>query len=458
MKIKLSQLFGWKGEINSRDYLIWGIILFAIKYNLDRLIAFAYNKTWYITDYFIQADAASVQELTDPDKLFYGVLLLQSLPFIWFGTVLCIKRLRNAKLPLWLVLFFFIPFLNFMLFMLLAAIPEREKEISSETQFLDRLIPKSKEGSALFSIAIVLIISLAITGLMINYLKEYGWSLFVGIPFMLGFGSVLIYGHRRQLKFKEVIGVAFITILLFSLIIFILAFEGIICIVMALPILFPIALIGATIAYSINDSRRAMTTNLFIIPLLAIPGSGFIEHENNHTPPTISVVTEIIINAPKQQIWDELVAFSQIDPPTELLFKTGISYPIHAQIEGTGVGAVRKCNFTTGSFIEPITIWNEPDLLEFGVLQQPPPLVEWSIYEDLKIEHLDGYFRSVKGQFKLEALPNGQTRLIGTTWYYHDIWPSLYWKGWSDFILHKIHLRVLTHIKAKAESKAPKKV
>src|SRR6478736_4238592 len=348
MKIRLSQLLNWRGEIDQRDYLVWGIILFAIKYNLDRLIAYAYGKTWYITDYFMQADTASVRQLTDPDKVFYSVLLIQSLPFIWFGTVLCVKRLRNAKLPLWLVLFFFIPFLNFILFMLLSAIPEREKETDSNMRFLDRLIPKSKEGSALFSIGIVLIISLAITGLMINYLNEYGWSLFVGVPFMLGFGSVLIYGHHRQLKFKEAFTVSLISILLFSLIIFILAFEGIICIVMALPILFPIALIGATIAYAINDSRRAMTTNLFIIPILTIPCAGFIEHGNNLTPPRMNVVTEIIINAPKQEIWNELVAFGQIDPPTELLFKTGIAYPIHAQIEGTGVGAVRRCNFTTG--------------------------------------------------------------------------------------------------------------
>ena len=78
-------------------------------------------------------------------------------------------------------------------------------------------------------------------------------------------------------------------------------------------------------------------------------------------------------------------------------------------------------------------------------------MIEWSIYEDLEIVHLDGYFKSVKGQFKLEELANGQTKLQGTTWYRHDIWPSFYWKLWSDYILHKIHFRVLKHIKKEAE-------
>lgn len=45
----------------------------------------------------------------------------------------------------------------------------------------------------------------------------------------------------------------------------------------------------------------------------------------------------------------------------------------------------------------------------------------------------------------------GQTKLTGTTVYHHDVWPSIYWKLWSDYILHKIHTRVLTHIKEKAE-------
>jgi hypothetical protein len=65
---------------------------------------------------------------------------------------------------------------------------------------------------------------------------------------------------------------------------------------------------------------------------------------------------------------------------------------------------------------------------------------------------LDSYFLSEKGQFKLKELPNGQTQLLGTTWYHHDVWPSIYWKLWSDYILHKIHTRVLSHIKQKAES------
>jgi uncharacterized membrane protein YhaH (DUF805 family) len=449
--MNLSQLASWRGEVTRRDYLIWGIILFAIKFNLDRLIALASDRTWYITDYFIQADKVTVQDLSSDDKRFYLILLLQSLPFIWLGTALCVKRLRNAKLPTWTVVFFFMPFINFILFILLSTIPERQSESISKNNFLENLIPKSKYGSAMFSVGIVLLISLALTGLLVNYLQDYGWSLFVGIPFFLGFGSVLIYGHSRHLRYKEALGVALFAVLFFNLIIFILAFEGIICIAMGFPILLIIAGIGASIGYTIHDSKRSVNTNVFLIPVLVIPILGFIENNDDRIPPTVDVQTEITIDATRHEVWDQLVAFSKIAEPDELLFKTGIAYPTHAEIDGNGVGAIRKCNFTTGAFIEPITIWDEPNLLQFSVLDQPPPMIEWSIYKDLKFAHLDGYFRSIEGQFKLEELPNGQTRLQGTTWYRHNIWPSFYWKLWSDYILHKIHWRVLTHIKKKAE-------
>jgi uncharacterized membrane protein YhaH (DUF805 family) len=454
MDFNLKHLITWKGEMTRRPYLIWGSLLFALKYNLDRLVASLFDRRWYITDYFVQADRLTVEQLSESDLRFYLVLLLLSLPFIWFGTALCLKRLRNAKLPGWLVIFFFLPFINFILFLILSAIPERSEDSSEKELFFARVIPRSRQGSAMFAVAVVSIISLAITLLLVNYLRDYGWSIFVGIPFFLGFGSVLIYGHHRQLRFREAAGVTLTSVFFFGLFIFILAMEGIICIAMAIPIFVPVALLGAAVGYALHNRQQTASLNVFMLPVLVIPATGVMEHIVNPNPPLIHVTTEIIIDAPKQEVWNELVAFSHIDEPAEWLFKTGIAYPIHAEIDGTGVGAIRKCNFTTGPFIEPITIWDEPNVLEFGVLDQPPPMVEWTIYKELNIPHLDGYFKSVKGQFKLETLPDGKTRLLGTTWYHHNIWPSSYWTLMSDFILHRIHKRVLNHIKVEAEGRS----
>ncbi len=158
----------------------------------------------------------------------------------------------------------------------------------------------------------------------------------------------------------------------------------------------------------------------------------------------------IEINASPEEVWRNVVEFPELKEPTEFIFKTGIAYPINAKIKGKGVGAIRYCNFTTGSFVEPITKWDEPNLLAFDVLEQPAPMKEMSFW-DIDAPHLHDYFVSKKGQFKIVNLGKGKVRLIGTTWYYNDIKPNFYWNIWSENIIHKIHNRVLNHIKINSE-------
>jgi len=142
----------------------------------------------------------------------------------------------------------------------------------------------------------------------------------------------------------------------------------------------------------------------------------------------------------------------EIPPPKELLFRAGIAYPIRAEISGHGVGAVRRCIFSTGPFVEPIEVWDEPHLLKFGVTANPPSLNELTPYGHIDAPHLHGYFVSEQGQFLLTALPGGRTRIQGTTWYHNAMWPASYWHLWSDYIIHRIHSRVLEHIRTEAET------
>ena len=77
---------------------------------------------------------------------------------------------------------------------------------------------------------------------------------------------------------------------------------------------------------------------------------------------------------------------------------------------------------------------------------------EWSPYGDLHPPHLVGTMRSRRGEFRLIELPGGRTRLEGSTWYELDMGPQGYWSVWSDFLVHRIHRRVLRHIQAEAEA------
>jgi hypothetical protein len=77
---------------------------------------------------------------------------------------------------------------------------------------------------------------------------------------------------------------------------------------------------------------------------------------------------------------------------------------------------------------------------------------EWSPY-GIHSPHVDDFLVSHGGQVHLVPLDGGRrTRLEGTTWYEHNLWPAGYWRLWSDFIIHRIHGRVLTHVKGLAET------
>src|SRR5207244_12054829 len=105
-----------------------------------------------------------------------------------------------------------------------------------------------------------------------------------------------------------------------------------------------------------------------------------------------------------------------------------------------------------GAFVEPIQVWDAPHLLRFDVAEQPAPMREWSPYA-IHPPHLDHYLNSRRGQFKLERLPDGRTRLEGTTWYTNRLWPQRYWGLSSDYIIHRIHGRVLEHVQELSETR-----
>jgi hypothetical protein len=77
---------------------------------------------------------------------------------------------------------------------------------------------------------------------------------------------------------------------------------------------------------------------------------------------------------------------------------------------------------------------------------------EWSFYAHLHPPHLDDSFRSARGEFRLTPTAAGGTRLEGSTWYAMQMGPAAYWKVWGDAILHRIHLRVLEHVRSLSEA------
>ncbi|MBD2757230.1 SRPBCC family protein [Spirosoma validum] len=313
---------------------------------------------------------------------------------------------------------------------------------------LERLLPTDERKRKWTAISLTVVIAGLLSIWGIYGIGQYGIALFILTPLFIGAGSTILYGLNREITKQDAWQIGYLTLAIFLAALLVFAIEGIICVAMAAPFGLLLTWVGSLIGHAIINKNSTDASTTFLVLVGIIPTMAFIEKSSQ--PTLVSVVSSIRIDAPPQTVWKNVIEFPHLDEPEDFIFKTGIAYPINARIKGTGVGAVRHCNFTTGSFVEPITVWDEPRLLKFTVVQQPEPMKELSFW-DVDAPHLHDYFVSKQGQFKLTRLPNGKTLLEGTTWYYHNIKPAFYWQLWSNSIIHKIHDRVLVHIKKNSE-------
>jgi len=281
-------------------------------------------------------------------------------------------------------------------------------------------------------------------GIVLLYFGVYGWTLFVFIPMALGAISCWICKPSSGVQAVKIgalaAGAAALSLLALGL-------EGAVCILMSMPLVMPLGAFGAMLVFYARSYRHAARglTMLLLLPPATLTW------DMRATPPVYEVRSSIEIAASPETVWKHVVSFSELPPPQEWLFRAGIAYPLRARIEGTGTGAVRYCEFSTGPFVEPIEVWDEPRLLRFRVTENPAPMQEWSPYGSIQPKHLHGYLTSRQGEFRLTKLASGHTLLAGTTRYEHGLWPDTYWRWWSDAIIHRIHMRVLDHIKTLAE-------
>src|SRR5437016_6158168 len=93
----LRRLFGFRGEISGKAYFGWGLLLFAIKYPLDHLMATqVLGIEWHPFMYFsvhlnpLFGKAATL-------NLWVG-MLAAALPFLAAGLSLTVQRLRTLRL------------------------------------------------------------------------------------------------------------------------------------------------------------------------------------------------------------------------------------------------------------------------------------------------------------------------------------------------------------------------
>lgn len=438
--------FGFREPVDRSTYLRHGLGLMLFKYGLDVLLVWKFaHRFWTPLDYLNPLWEARRALVFEAPEWLAPLLVAIALPFLWIGVSMTMRRAVDAGKTPWLALLFFVPVVNLVLMAVLAALPSAPRfkwPVEDPPPAVD-----DRLKSALLGVAVSIAITLVTVGIGVYFRREYSTGLFLGVPFTVGYISSYIYNYRHPRPRGESVVVALASVTIAAGAIVVFALEGIICAAMALPVALAVAWPGAVLGRIVAQRGIEASTGAGLSLLAPL----FLLVEPRAVPRTHEVLTVVEIAAPPHVVWRHVVAFPELAPPTEWMFRAGVAAPTRARIEGTGVGATRYCDFTTGSFVEPITAWEENRLLAFDITTQAPPMAEWSPYRGVNPPHLDGYFRATHGEFRLIPLAGGRTRLEGRTRYVVEMFPQIYWTFPARAIVTAIHTRVLDHIQALAE-------
>lgn len=456
--------FGFSDPVGRKAYLLSGGALMGLKYLLDAGLVYATTGVvWMPHAYLNPIMTMRIAEIRDAPSWLFVLLAALTLPFMWIGVSMSVRRAVDAGLSAWLGLAFLVPFLNYLAMLALAAAPSKTGAGAAwspkpTSVFREggpqRELPVQIDSAlkaALLGVAVAVLVGLAMIFISIYGLGLYGVTLFFLTPFVMGAASAFLFNRPHARPMGHTLLVALASTLIAGAGLMLFALEGLVCLAMAFPIAVVIALLGALIGRAIAVQTRTPLAHTAAM-MLALPGVAGAEAQVGQLP-LHEVRTAIEIDAPPESVWPNVIGFAELDPPAEWVFKTGIAYPVRARIDGEGVGAIRRCEFSTGAFVEPITAWEPPRRLAFDVTSQPDAMKEWSPFRHVHPPHLDGSLRSRRGEFRLIALPGGRTRLEGSTWYELSMFPAIYWKAWSDEILHRVHTRVLRHVKKLSEAR-----
>ena len=295
------------------------------------------------------------------------------------------------------------------------------------------------------------VVGIAMIVVAVFVLSTYGTALFFGAPFAMGALTAFLFNRRQHATSAQTNGVVLVMFLTVAGTTFLAGWDGAVCILMALPLALVAGFMGATLGRAI--ARGSHTRDLppsiavmLILPLWAVTESAGI------TPPMVHEVQTVVeIPAPPDVVWPHVIAFAPITEPPDLLFRLGIAYPERADLVGEGVGAIRYCRFSTGAFVEPITVWEPGRRLSFDVTASPAA--------DAGAQSVRGHSSATSRWHPAVAPRRVPARAARDRWHaargQHvvrvSMAPEAYWQVISDALIHRIHARVLDHIKNEVE-------
>jgi hypothetical protein len=268
-------------------------------------------------------------------------------------------------------------------------------------------------------------------------MKNIGYGLWIGVP--IGAGAILGYGTRvgrmSLILFGLIVAAAFITGMMT------MSLGGVFCAmilggVVLVPIYFGV-LLGWGLREHLKQGKFDQGPHLpmilfFLLPVVwcALEGSG--------RPRAVeSVTTEVVVNAPADQLWNSLMFYEEVTHEPPWILKVGLARPVRTVGASQRVGDIKKCLYNKGPITKRITQVVPGRRLAFEVIDQ-----QIGYERDLRL---------VGGSFEFEPLPDGRTVVRLRTDYEPRLTPRLQWRWGESIAFHTLHEYVIEGMRRKVE-------
>jgi uncharacterized protein YndB with AHSA1/START domain len=278
-------------------------------------------------------------------------------------------------------------------------------------------------------------------------------SFLVGMPLALG-AAVGFLAYRKRLNgLVSVIAMPTLAMALFVFVAGAFLGEGVICIIMILPIFWLLAVIGGLIGLLVSELGKTKGPKLLSVTLILPLMMGYVEEDLPTGTQTQLTTQSIYIAASPEVIWQHL-NFPLNIQPAELsrgwAYAIGVPYPIEGRtIEGR-VGGTRVLRWQRGvQFEEVITDWQPNQHIAWTYKFSPSSFPADSLDNHIVIG--GRYFKLLTTDYTLK--PEGQGTRLFVNVESTVTTPFNAYAGWcAKFLIADTAQTILGFYKSRAEN------
>lgn len=365
----------------------------------------------------------------------------------WLMLALAVRRARSTDQSMLFACLAIVPIIQIAPILALGCSPDSNSSLSPAGT---ARVPVGVAFKGLLAGVVVTILLVLLSTLVFG---SYGLGLFLASPFIVGCITGFLGNRRGDIGVGATARLVLAACFLGAVGLLAFAVEGIICLLMAMPLIALMAWIGGLIGRVMALKGPARTPARTALSIVIVP---LLFTHDLVAPPNaiIDSVESIDIKATDLEVWNAVVHMGPIPDPPAAPFRWGLAYPMSGRIFGSGVGAIREGVFSTGVAYERVTEWDPASKLSFVVLSDPPTMHELSPYRQVNAPHVNGYFRTLDARFTITRLEDGRTRLSLATRHTLGLDPVFYWLPIAKWAIHANKTRVLAHFAKQAEAAA----